>query len=65
MKPVKSPYAPDYYELVDKRKQLEMNVVHHKLESLPLSYWPKNNTSDGLVFTSYTQDNRVECASMA
>jgi 5-methylcytosine-specific restriction endonuclease McrA len=29
MKPVKPPYAPDYYELVDKRKQLEMNVAHH------------------------------------
>ena len=28
MKPVKSPYAPDYYDLVNKRKQLKMDVVH-------------------------------------
>jgi len=28
MKPIKTPYAPDYYDLVNKRKQLKMNVVH-------------------------------------
>jgi 5-methylcytosine-specific restriction endonuclease McrA len=28
MKPVKEPYEPDYYELVNKRKQLEFNIRH-------------------------------------
>ena len=28
MKPLKIPYAPNYYELVNKRKQLEMHIAH-------------------------------------
>ena len=28
MKPILTPYAPDYYELVDKRKKLEMQIAH-------------------------------------
>ena len=28
MKPKRMPYKPDYYELVNKRKQLEINVRH-------------------------------------
>ena len=28
MKPIKVPYAPDYYDLVNKRKQLDMNIQH-------------------------------------
>jgi len=28
MKPIKTPYAPDYYDLVNKRKQLEMQIAH-------------------------------------
>lgn len=28
MKPKRKPYTPDYYELVNKRKQLEINVRH-------------------------------------
>ena len=28
MKPIKTPYAPNYYELVDKRKQLDMQIAH-------------------------------------
>ena len=28
MRPVKTPYQPDYYELVNKRKQLEIDVRH-------------------------------------
>jgi len=28
MKPIKTPYAPSYYELVANRKQLEMHIAH-------------------------------------
>jgi 5-methylcytosine-specific restriction endonuclease McrA len=28
MKPLKMPYQPDYYELVNKRKQLDMHIAH-------------------------------------
>ena len=28
MKPIKTPYAPDYYDLVNKRKQLDMSIAH-------------------------------------
>lgn len=28
MKPVRQPYAPDYYDLVNKRKQLDMQMAH-------------------------------------
>jgi 5-methylcytosine-specific restriction endonuclease McrA len=28
MKPIRTPHAPDYYELVNKRKQLEMSIAH-------------------------------------
>lgn len=28
MKPIHIPYAPDYYELVDKRKRLDMQIAH-------------------------------------
>jgi 5-methylcytosine-specific restriction endonuclease McrA len=28
MKPKKAPYAPDYYELVNKRKQLDFHIAH-------------------------------------
>ena len=33
MKPIKVPYAPDYYDLVNKRKQLDMNIQHHSWSS--------------------------------
>ena len=28
IKPLKMPYAPDYYDLVNKRKQLDMHIAH-------------------------------------
>ena len=28
MKPLKMPYVPDYYDLVNKRKQLDMHIAH-------------------------------------
>jgi hypothetical protein len=28
MKPIKAPYAPSYYDLVNKRKQLDMSIAH-------------------------------------
>ena len=28
MKPVRQPYAPDYFDLVNKRKQLSMSIAH-------------------------------------
>jgi|TARA_R110000764_G_C10792287_1_gene357750 5-methylcytosine-specific restriction endonuclease McrA len=28
MKPISMPYAPDYYDLVNKRKQLDMSIAH-------------------------------------
>ena len=28
MKPTSKPYQPDYYELVHKRKQLDMQIAH-------------------------------------
>jgi 5-methylcytosine-specific restriction endonuclease McrA len=28
MKPIKTPYAPSYYDLVNKRKQLDMQIAH-------------------------------------
>jgi len=33
MKPIKVPYAPDYYDLVNKRKQLDMNIQHSSWSS--------------------------------
>jgi 5-methylcytosine-specific restriction endonuclease McrA len=33
MKPIKTPYAPDYYELVNKRKQLDMQIAHPSWEA--------------------------------
>ena len=33
IKPLKQPYAPDYYELVNKRKQLEMHIAHPSWEA--------------------------------
>lgn len=33
MKPIKQPYRPDYWELVNKRKQLEINVRHPSWKS--------------------------------
>ena len=28
MKPIRQPYAPDYYDLVNRRKQLDMSIAH-------------------------------------
>ena len=28
MKPIRAPYAPDYYDLVNRRKQLDMSIAH-------------------------------------